>query len=109
MPTSGNKHRHLPAVMAVFAGAAVPIMLVVLSFAYAQYAKGVPKGPAVIPLAHEFAKIYIPVIYLPILILLTYVTVYFKRRDPSLFRRVVSGWRQVPPPLWRWTPFARWG
>ncbi len=77
--------------LAFITGAAVPIQIVTLSFGYAQYFKQVSLGPKVIITAHEFAKYYIPFVYLPAIIALAGVALYCRRRYPDIFRRIVVG------------------
>lgn len=77
--------------LALVAGAAVPVQLVTLSFGYAQYVRGVPKGPGVIPLAHDFARVYLPLVWLPALVVVATVAVYARRRHPGISRRIVVG------------------
>lgn len=77
--------------LAFLAGCAVPIGAVVLSFGYAQYVEGVRMGPPVVASAHEFARLYIPFVYLPALVLVAGVAWYCRGRYPSLFRRIVVG------------------
>ncbi len=79
------------AVLAFVAGVVVPIQLVTLSFGYAQYVKQVGMGPRVIAVAHEFAASYIPLIYLPAIVLLMAIAVYSKSRYPDIFRRIWVG------------------
>ena len=77
--------------LALFAGGAVPIQIVTLSFGYAQYIRKISLGPKVIITAHEFAKYYIPFVYLPAIIALIGVTFYCRRHYPDIFRRIVVG------------------
>lgn len=77
--------------VALFAGAAVPIQLITMSFGYAQYVRGVAKGPALIPTAHQFAAYYVPLVYLPALVILLIIAVHSHRTYPALFRRIVAG------------------
>ncbi|GMT42936.1 MAG: hypothetical protein IEMM0002_1347 [bacterium] len=91
MPDVKDNKRALLILLAFITGGAVPIQIVTLSFGYAQYVKQVSLGPKVIMTAHEFAKFYIPLVYIPALILLVAVTFYCRRRYPDLFRRIVIG------------------
>lgn len=77
--------------LAIIAGGAVPIQLVTLSFGYAQYVKNASKGSELFVTAHEFAKIYIPFVYVPALILLAAIAIYSRRQYPGIFRRIVVG------------------
>jgi len=77
--------------LALFTGGAVPIQLITLSFGYAQYVKGIPKGPAMMMAAHQFAAWYVPLVYLPAPIILIGITMYSKNRYPDIFRRIVVG------------------
>ena len=86
-----DKKRAALIMLAFFTGAAVPIQLVTLSFGYAQYIKEVPLGPKVIMTAHEFAKVYIPWVMVPAMIVLLTVTLYCRRRYPDIFHRIVIG------------------
>jgi hypothetical protein len=88
---SANNKRTLLAVLAFIAGGAVPIQLVTLSFGYAQYVRGIPKGPELLPTAHAFAEWYVPLVYLPALALLAGIALYSRRRWPDLTRRIVVG------------------
>lgn len=76
---------------AFFLGGAVPIQLVTLSFGYAQYVRGVRMGPQVLSVAHEFAKVYIPLVWLPALVLLAALVLYARRTYPDVTRRIVVG------------------
>lgn len=77
--------------IAFLCGGTVPIQLVTLSFGHAQYIKKVSLGPRVIITAHEFAKWYIPLIYVPAMVALVAVTFYCRRHYPDIFRRIVIG------------------
>jgi hypothetical protein len=77
--------------IAFVAGAGVPIQLVTLSFGYAQYVRGVTMGPQVISLAHDFARWYIPLVWVPALLILAGVTLYARKRYPDVYRRIVVG------------------
>lgn len=77
--------------LAFVAGGAVPIQLVTLSFGYAEYVEGIRMGPQVISTAHEFARWYIPLIYIPAMLVLLGVTLYCRRRYPDVYRRIVTG------------------
>lgn len=86
-----DRRRSLLILVALAAGAAVPIQLVTLSFGYAQYVEGVPKGPRLIPLAHEFAANYLVFVYLPAMLVLAAIVLHARNRYPELFRRIVVG------------------
>lgn len=86
-----DRRRLALALLAFVAGGVVPIQLVTLSFGYAQYIKDIPKGPDLIPTAHEFAEWYVPLIYVPALTTLVLIAVYSRGRYPGLFRRIVVG------------------
>jgi len=86
-----DKKRATLILLAFIAGGAVPIQLVTLSFGYAQYIKQVSLGPKVIMTAHEFAKLYIPFIYIPAMILLIGITIYCRRNYPDVYRRIIVG------------------
>lgn len=86
-----KKKRSLLALVALFAGGFVPIHLIVLSFGYAQYYKGVAMGPKVLKVAHEFAVPYSIFLYMPAIIALTWIAVYSKKHYPDLFLRIVVG------------------
>ncbi len=77
--------------VAFVAGAGVPIQLVTLSFGYAQYLKGITMGPQAIATAHAFAKLYIPLVWIPALVVLAGIAVYARRRYPDVTRRIVVG------------------
>lgn len=84
-----NPRRTVLAVLALIAGGAVPIQLITLSFGYAQYARGIPKGPDLLPTAHAVAEWYVPFVYLPALALLTELWLTEEDRAwllPFLFR-----------------------
>lgn len=86
-----GRKRTLLAVLAFIAGGAVPIQLITLSFGNAQYLQGIPKGPELLPTAHAFAEWYVPLVYVPALVLLAGITLYSRRRWPDLTRRIVVG------------------
>lgn len=88
--TRGQATERTLALVVFLAGSAVPIGLVTLSFGYAQYVKGL-KGMAVVPSAHEFARLYIPFVYVPALALVAGIAGYCRRRYPAVFRRIVVG------------------
>lgn len=75
----------------LFAGGFVPIHIILLSFGYAQYVRGVPPGPKVLQVAHEFAWPYLLFLYLPSLIVLLALAVYSRRKYPDIYRRIVVG------------------
>lgn len=89
--TVDDGRRTFLAALAFLAGGAVPIQLVTLSFGYAQYLHGVPKGKQAIALAHEFAAQYLPFVYLPALVILAGIALYSKRNYPELYRRIGVG------------------
>jgi len=76
---------------ALFTGGFVPIHLIVLSFGYAQYYKGLEMGPKVLKVAHEFAFPYTWFFYIPSLILLIWITIKSKTKYPDLYKRIVVG------------------
>ncbi len=86
-----DKKRAVLVLLSFFAGGAVPIQLVTLSFGYAQYVEGVVRGPKLFMIAHEFAKLYIPLVYIPAMIALIIVTLYCRHHYPDIFRRIVVG------------------
>ena len=86
-----DRRRAFLVVVAWIAGAAVPIQLVTLSFGYAQYLRHESLGPKVILTAHEFARAYVPFVYLPALVALAAIAFHARRRYPDLFRRIVVG------------------
>ena len=77
--------------LALFAGAAVPIQLVTLSFGYAQYYLGIAKGPKAIMTAHQFAAYYMPLVYIPSLVVLLLIALYCRRHYPDVWRRIWVG------------------
>ena len=77
--------------LALFAGAAVPIQLITLSFGYAQYYMGIATGPKAIMTAHQFAAYYFPLIYIPALVLLLLIALYCRRHYPDIWRRIWVG------------------
>lgn len=86
-----DTRRTVLALLAFIAGGAVPIQLVTLSFAYAQYIKKVGMGPRVISVAHDFASLYIPLVYVPAMLVFAAIVIYSRRRYPDLFRRIWVG------------------
>lgn len=92
MPSeSADTKRTLMGLVAFVTGGAVPIQLVTLSFGYAQYVRGVPKGPEAIQLAHQVAEWYLPFVYIPALVLLFGIAAYTRRRYAGLSRRIFVG------------------
>ena len=79
------------ALIAFAAGGAVPIQLVTLSFGYAQYYRGIAKGPKLLSVAHQFASWYVPLVYVPALAVLLAIAWYSRTRYPGLYRRIVVG------------------
>lgn len=90
-PLLRDKRRAGLILLALFVGGAVPIQLVTLSFGYAQYVRKLDIGPRVIGVAHEFARLYIPLVYIPALVILLVVTLYTRRHYPDVYRRIVVG------------------
>lgn len=90
LATKDNKRAGI-ILLAFFTGVAVPIQIITLSFGYAQYIKQVSLGPKVIITAHEFAKFYIPFVYLPAVVIFLAATFYCRRHYPDVFRRIVVG------------------
>ena len=86
-----NNRRKILILLALFTGGAVPIQFVTLSFGYAQLIKQVSLGPRVVITAHEFASYYIPIIYIPSILILIAITLYSRTKYPDLFRRIVVG------------------
>ena len=83
--------RKIIILLALFTGGAVPIQFVTLSFGYAQLVKQISLGPKVVITAHEFASYYIPLIYIPSILILIAITLYSRTKHPDLFRRIVIG------------------
>lgn len=77
--------------VALFTGGFVPIMIVVLSFGYAEYFKQQAIGPKIIRVAHEFGGPYALFVYIPALIILLGIINYSKKHYPDLHRRIVIG------------------
>lgn len=86
-----DRRRALLILLALFTGGAVPIQLITLSFGYAQYFQKVPLGPRMITVAHEFARGYIPFVYIPALVTLIGIILFSRSNYPDLFRRIVIG------------------
>lgn len=86
-----DKRRAFLILLALFTGGAVPIQLITLSFGYSQYYQEIAMGPKMIMGAHEFAKLYIPLVYIPALLILVGLILYSRRNYPDLFRRIVIG------------------
>jgi hypothetical protein len=87
-----DRRRGLLVLVAFAAGAGVPIQLVTLSFGYAEYVKGVAlPGPQLISVAHEFARFYIPFVWIPALVALAAIGWYTRKAYPDIFRRIVVG------------------
>lgn len=86
-----DKKRVALILLAFFAGGAVPIQIVTLSFGYAQYVEGISRGPKLFMTAHEFAKLYMPFLYIPALVALVLVALYCRQHYPDVFRRIVVG------------------
>lgn len=86
-----DKKRVALILAAFFFGGAVPIQSVTLSFGYAQYVRGLDIGPRVISVAHEFARFYIPIVYIPALLGLIAIAVYSRKHYPDLYRRIAFG------------------
>jgi len=85
-----NKKSFL-SLLALFTGGFVPINLIVLSFGYAQYFKGITMGPKVIKTAHEFGEPYMLFVYIPSMLILTWIIFYSKKNFPDLYKRIVVG------------------
>ena len=86
-----DRRRALLILIAFICGGAIPIQIVTLSFGYAQYIREVSLGPRVIMTAHEFAKWYLPLVYLPGMVALVAISIYCKKHYPEIFRRIVVG------------------
>ena len=86
-----DRRRALLILIALFTGGAVPIQLVTFSFGYAQYLQKVPLGPKMIMVAHEFARNYVLLVYIPALVILAGIILYSRSNYPELFRRIVIG------------------
>jgi hypothetical protein len=91
--TAGWDRRRVLLVLVAFAaGAGAPIQLITLSFGYAEYVKGIAlPGPQLLSVAHEFARFYIWLAWIPALIALAAIGVYTRRAYPDIFRRIVVG------------------
>lgn len=86
-----DKRRAGLVLLAFFLGGAVPIQLVTLSFGYAQYVRGVTMGPQALNVAHEFARFYLPFVWVPALAGLGAIAIFARRRYPDVTRRIVVG------------------
>ena len=91
MSTARDRRRTAFAVLALVAGGVVPIQIITLSFGFAQYVKKVGMGPRVIAVAHDFAAWYLPLVYIPALVILAAIAIYSHRRYPDLARRIWVG------------------
>ena len=89
--TNRDTRRSALAAVAFVLGGAVPIQLVTLSFGYAEYFKGIRMGPRVLSVAHDFAKFYIPLLWIPAILILAGILLYSHKRYPDLFRRIAVG------------------
>lgn len=69
----------------------MPIQLVTLSFGYAQYVRGITIGPQVLSVAHEFARFYIPLVWIPALLGLGAIWAYCRKTYPDVARRILVG------------------
>ena len=90
-PQVEDRRRTALVLLAFIAGGVIPIQLVTLSFGYAQFVRDVSLGPQVIAVAHEFARRYIPLVYVPAMLILVGIVLYSRRTHPDLFRRIVVG------------------
>ena len=90
MDASKNKKSILTLIV-LFAGGFVPIMLIVLSFGYAEYFKAQAIGPKVIKVAHQFGVPYIFFVYIPAILFLIWALVYTKKKYRDLYRRIWVG------------------
>jgi len=79
------KKKSLLTLLALFTGGFVPIHLIVLSFGYAQYYKGITMGPKVLKVAHQFGLPYALYFYLPAMLILIWIIFYSKKHFPDLF------------------------
>ena len=86
-----DRRRVFLVLVAFAAGAGVPIQLVTLSFGYAQYVRGIALGPQVLTVAHEFARFYIPLVWIPALLALAAVWLYSRKAYPDIARRLIVG------------------
>lgn len=86
-----SPRRTVLALVALVAGAAVPIQLITLSFGYAQYVQGIARGPQLLPTAHAFAAPYFFVAYVPALLVLAAIAWHARRAYPDLYRRIAVG------------------
>ncbi len=86
-----DSRRTILTLLALIFGGVVPIQIITLSFGYAQYVKDIGVGPRVIAVANDFAAWYIPLIYLPSLVLLAVIALYSRNRYPDLYRRLWVG------------------
>jgi len=77
--------------LALFTGGFVPIHLIVFSFGYAEYYKGIKMGPRVLKVAHEFGLPYALYFYIPAMLILLWIIFYSKKHFPDLYRRIVVG------------------
>ena len=93
MPVAAEwDRRRIFLILAAFAaGAGVPIQLVTLSFGYAQYVRGIAIGPQVLNVAHEFARFYIPFVWIPALLALAAIWLYSRKPYPDISRRIAVG------------------
>lgn len=71
-------------------GGLVPVSLIVFSTAWAQLVKGLPKGPAMMGAAHDFASGYLWV-YAASILIVAWMTLELHKSHPRLARRVAVG------------------
>lgn len=86
-----DRRRVFLILVAFAAGAAVPIQLVTLSFGYAQYVRGIAIGLQMLNVVHEFARFYIPLVWIPALLALAAIWLYSRKTYPDISRRIAVG------------------
>lgn len=83
--------RPLLALIALWCGAAATPFLLLLAAGNAMWLQGLTKPPEFLPVIHAFARLYVPIVWLPSLALLTIIALYSRQAFPELYNRVWAG------------------
>jgi len=89
--TPDSRREFLLALLALVAGGATPVMLLVLSTGYALLVQRAMGMPNVLQQAHAFGRAYLWAVLVPSLVILVGIALHSRKRYPRLWNRIWAG------------------
>jgi len=84
-------NRTLLTIVALFTGSASTIFLLLLASGRAMLVEGLTKRPEIIMSMHDFARYYVPLVWIPSLVVLAAIAFYSRQHFPELANRIWVG------------------